>query len=85
MLASYGGKTVCHALLGVYVSSISTFLFRLSSLADFLFFSPSLHFLQMLMSNRKRDRLGPADPKRAADLGMQGKTEDENPDFRYVL
>lgn len=36
----------------------------------------------MLNSNRKRDRLGPADPKKAADLGMQGKTEDENPDFR---
>ncbi|CDZ97793.1 Permease of the major facilitator superfamily [Phaffia rhodozyma] len=58
MLASYGGKTVAHILLGVY----------------------------MYYSNKKRDRVfGPADPQKAADLGMQGKTEHENPDFRYVL
>jgi hypothetical protein len=38
----------------------------------------------MWRENRKRDALGPADPVKAADAGMRGLTEDENPDFRYV-
>jgi hypothetical protein len=42
----------------------------------------------MFLSNKSRDRnLGPADPKLAADAGMQDKMESvkENPNFRYVL
>lgn len=40
----------------------------------------------MFRENRRRDREnGPADVKKAAELGMKNVTENNNPDFRYVL
>ena len=85
MLVSYAGKTVCHALLGVYVS-LELLNLHFFQLLDADLTSVNLSSLQMLMSNRKRDRVnGPADVQKAADLGMKGATEDDNPDFRYVL
>lgn len=39
----------------------------------------------MYLSNKKRDRSGPPDEKKAAAAGMEDKTENENADFRYVL
>lgn len=73
MVVSFTVKLLALLTLGIYVSRTPS--------------SPKGMSLirKMMWQNKVRDRkYGPANKERAAAAGMQDKSEQDNPDFRYV-